>query len=106
MNNITEVKIRRTYNEGKLRALVSITLDNDLAIHDIKVIEGPERYFIAMPSRQEENGVFRDVVHPINARSRHELEDCILTEYYRYKEELLRQESAYSETQNSNKLGE
>ncbi|MDR2656036.1 MAG: septation regulator SpoVG [Oscillospiraceae bacterium] len=98
--DITEVKIRRTYNEGKLRALVSITLDNDLAIHDIKVIEGPERYFIAMPSRQEENGVFRDVVHPINVKARRDLEDRILGEYYRYKEELIKQENLYSELKN------
>lgn len=86
--NITEIKIRKTYNEGRLRALVSVTIDHDLAVHDIKVIEGPERFFIAMPSRREDNGVFRDVVHPISAKARHEMESLILEEYERYKAEL------------------
>ena len=58
--NITDIRIRRLLTEGRLRAVVSITLDNELAVHDIKVIEGPERLFVAMPSRREENGTFRD----------------------------------------------
>lgn len=86
--NITEIKIRKTYNEGRLRALVSVTIDFDLAVHDIKVIEGPERFFVAMPSRREENGVFRDVVHPISAKARQEMESRILQEYERYKAEV------------------
>jgi len=84
--NITEIKIRRTYDEGRLRALVSITIDNDLAVHDIKVIEGPERFFIAMPSRHEESGVFRDVVHPITSRARQEMESKILAAYEQFIE--------------------
>lgn len=83
--NITEIKIRKVYNEGRLRALVSVTIDYDLAVHDIKVIEGPERFFVAMPSRREENGVFRDVVHPITAKARQEMESQILREYEIYK---------------------
>ncbi len=82
---ITEVKIRKTYSGGRLRALVSITIDHELAIHDIKVIEGSQRLFVAMPSRKEENG-FRDIVHPINPETRVKLEELILSVYREYIE--------------------
>ena len=78
---ISDVKIRKLYTEGKLKALVSITIDDSLAIHDIKVIEGAERLFIAMPSRREKDGTFRDVVHPISAQARGELERLVLEAY-------------------------
>ena len=55
MMNITDIRIRRTYQDARLRAVVSVTIDNDLAIHDIKVIEGPQRLFVAMPSRRDEH---------------------------------------------------
>lgn len=84
--NITDIRIRKLMNEGRLRAVVSITLDNMIAIHDIKVIEGPNRLFVAMPSRREENGTFRDVVHPISASGRNYLEEAILEAYHREKE--------------------
>lgn len=64
--NITDIKIRKLLNEGRLRAIVSVTLDDEIAIHDIKVVQGPERLFVAMPSRREENGTFRDIAHPIS----------------------------------------
>lgn len=57
--NITDIKIRKLLNDGRLRAVISITLDDELAVHDIKVVQGPERLFVAMPSRREENGTFR-----------------------------------------------
>ena len=79
--NITEIKIRRSMSSGRLRALVSIVLDNEIAIHDIKVIEGPERMFVAMPSRKESDGRFRDIVHPLNSEIRAYLEEKILAEY-------------------------
>lgn len=79
--NITDICIRRTYNEPRMKALVSVTVDNDLAVHDIKVIEGPERLFVAMPSRKDENGVFRDIVHPITQEARKKLENAILAAY-------------------------
>ena len=75
---ITDIKIRRTYQDTRLRALVSLTIDGELAVHDIKVIEGPERLFVAMPSRRDENGVFRDIAHPITTGARRQLEDAIL----------------------------
>lgn len=82
---ITETKIRsvNTTDEGRLKAIVSITIDNCLAIHDIKVIEGDDRLFVAMPSRKE-NGIFRDIVHPIDAKTRDMIEDAILESYTRY----------------------
>lgn len=82
--NITDIRIRRTYQDTRLRALVSVTVDHDLAVHDIKVIEGPERLFVAMPSRKDDNGVFRDIVHPITAEARAVIESKILTAYHDY----------------------
>ncbi|MFV0497737.1 MAG: septation regulator SpoVG [Candidatus Fimivivens sp.] len=79
---ITDIRIRRIYEESRLRALVSLTLGDDFAIHDIKVIDGPERLFVAMPSRRDEQGNFRDICHPITSEARRELEDKILKEYY------------------------
>ncbi|WP_312642294.1 septation regulator SpoVG [Hydrogenoanaerobacterium sp.] len=79
--NITDIRIRRTYQDTRLKALVSVTIDHDLAVHDIKVIEGPERLFVAMPSRKDDNGVFRDIAHPITPEARHQLENAILEAY-------------------------
>ena len=82
--NLTDIRIRRTYQDTRLKALVSVTVDNDLAVHDIKVIEGPERLFVAMPSRKDENGTFRDIAHPITPEARKQLEGAILEAYQRY----------------------
>lgn len=79
--NISDIRIRRTYQDSRLRALVSFTIGGDFAVHGIKVIEGPERLFVAMPSRREENGTFRDICHPITPQARKELEDAILSAY-------------------------
>ncbi len=79
--NITDIKIRRLLNEGRLRAVVSMTLDSEIAIHDIKIIEGQERLFVAMPSRKEENGTFRDIAHPISLEARAKIETTILNAY-------------------------
>ncbi len=78
---ITDLKIRKMMTEGRLRAIVSITLDQMVAIHDIKVVQGEERLFVAMPSRKDEAGVFRDVVHPISPEARQYLEGRILEAY-------------------------
>lgn len=83
--NITDIKVRRLMEEGRLRAVVSVTVDNELAIHDIKVIEGPERLFIAMPSRREPSGIFRDIAHPITPAARRQFEDAVLSAYRREK---------------------
>lgn len=78
---ITEVKFRRFINEGKLRAVVSLTFDGSFAVHDIKIVQGEERLFVAMPSRRDDNGVFRDIVHPIDSELRNEIEEEILSAY-------------------------
>lgn len=79
---ITGVEIRKLHKEGRMRALVSITLDNEFAVHDIKVIEGPERLFAAMPSRRDEDGAYRDIVHPIGHEARQKIEDAVLAAYH------------------------
>ena len=78
---ITDVKIRKIMSDGRLRAVVSVTIDDMLAVHDIKVVQGDERLFVAMPSRKDENGVFRDIVHPIAASSRKLFGETILEAY-------------------------
>lgn len=80
---ITDVKIRKIMSEGRLRAVVSLTIDDMLAVHDIKVVQGDERIFVAMPSRKDENGVFRDIVHPISPSARKLFEETILEAYER-----------------------
>ena len=80
---ITDVKIRKIMSEGRLRAVVSLTIDDMLAVHDIKVVQGDERIFVAMPSRKDENGVLRDIVHPISPSARKLFEETILEAYER-----------------------
>ncbi len=82
--DISDIKIRKTITEGRLRAIVSITLDETLAVHDIKIVQGDERLFVAMPSRKDENGVFRDIVHPISPLARRLVEEQILDAYSRH----------------------
>ncbi len=81
---VTDIKIRRIVTEGRLRAVVSITIDSMLAVHDIKIVQGDERLFVAMPSRKDENGIFRDIVHPISVSSRNAIESEILDAYNRH----------------------
>ncbi len=84
---ITDIRIRKLVYEGKLRAIVSITVDNTFAIHDIKIIQGANRLFAAMPSRRDENGVYRDIVHPITGEGRKAFEKAVLDAYYRALED-------------------
>ncbi len=93
---ITDVKIRKLVTEGRLRAVVSITIDNMLAVHDIKVVQGDEKLFAAMPSRKDENGVFRDIVHPISPSARTLFEESILDAY---EKQLLMHEAETSDTE-------
>lgn len=81
---ISDIKIRKTMHDGRLRAVVSITIDNAIAIHDIKLVQGDERMFVAMPSRREEGGAFRDIIHPISANVREKIEEQILSAYNDY----------------------
>ena len=75
---ITDIKIRKLFDEGPMKAVASVTFDSQLAVHDIKVIYARERYFIVMPSRQNPDGTYRDIVHPINAQFRATLEDAVI----------------------------
>lgn len=84
---ITDVRIRKVNAEGKMKAVVSVTFDNEFVVHDIKVIEGQEGLFIAMPSRKTPDGEFKDIAHPINSSTREKLQTSILDEYEKVKNE-------------------
>lgn len=79
--NITDVRVRKIDKEGKMKAVVSVTLDDEFVIHDIKVIEGEKGLFIAMPSRRSADGEFRDIAHPINTATRDHLQAVVLDAY-------------------------
>ena len=78
---ITDVRVRRVAKEGKLKAVVSITIDDEFVVHDIKVIEGEKGLFIAMPSKKAMNGEYRDIAHPINSETREKIQSTILGRY-------------------------
>lgn len=78
---ITDVRVRKVTKEGKMKAVVSITLDNEFVVHDIKVIEGEKGLFIAMPSRKAADGECRDIAHPINSETRERIQSIILEKY-------------------------
>ena len=78
---ITDVRIRKVEKEGKMKAVVSITIDEDFVVHDIKVIEGEKGLFIAMPSRKAADGEYRDIAHPINSDTRDRIQRLILERY-------------------------
>ena len=78
---ITDVRVRKVAKEGKMRAIVSVTLEDECVVHDIKVIEGEKGLFIAMPSRKASNGEYRDIAHPINSDTREQMQEIILQEY-------------------------
>ncbi|MDE5873836.1 MAG: septation regulator SpoVG [Lachnospiraceae bacterium] len=78
---ITDVRVRKVAKEGKMKAIVSITIDNEFVVHDIKVIEGEKGLFIAMPSRKASDGEYRDIAHPINSETREKIQSLILKAY-------------------------
>lgn len=84
---ITDVRIRKIASEGKMKAVVSITFDNEFVVHDIKVIEGQNGLFIAMPSRKTPDGEFKDIAHPINTDTREKIQSSILSAYQAVVEE-------------------
>ena len=79
---ITDVKVRKLFDEGPMRAIVSVTFDGQLAVHDIKVINAREKYFIVMPSRKNPDDTYRDIVHPINSQFRTALEKAVIDAFY------------------------
>lgn len=78
---ITKVHIRRTFTEGRLKAVVSVTLDDCIAIHELKIIQGNDRLFVSMPSRMDVNGDYRDIIHPIGTGVRRAFEQVVLKAY-------------------------
>lgn len=78
---ITDVKVRKLFNDGPMKAIVSVTFDAQLAVHDIKVINARDKFFIVMPSRKNPDETYRDIVHPINAQFRATLEDAVISAY-------------------------
>ena len=78
---ITDVRVRRITKEGKMKAVVSITIDDEFVVHDIKVIEGEKGLFIAMPSKKATDGEYRDIAHPINSGTRETIQQIILESY-------------------------
>ena len=84
---ITDVRIRKIAAEGKMKAIVSVTFDNEFVVHDIKVIEGQNGLFIAMPSRKTPDGEFKDISHPINTDTREKIQTSILKAYEEAMEE-------------------
>ena len=79
--NITDVRIRKVSDEGKMKAVVSITFDDEFVVHDIKIIDGQNGLFIAMPSRKMGEGDFRDIAHPLVSETRNKIRDAIFEEY-------------------------
>ena len=78
---ITDIRIRSVEKEGKMKAVVSITIDDEFVVHDIKIVEGEKGMFIAMPSRKASDGEYRDIAHPINTATRERLQSMILDKY-------------------------
>ena len=78
---ITDVKVRKLFNEGPMKAIVSVTFDAQLAVHDIKVIHARDKFFIVMPSRKNPDDTYRDIVHPINSHFRTDLEEAVIAAY-------------------------
>ena len=92
----TDVRIRKVNDEGKMKAVVSITFDDEFVVHDIKIIEGQNGLFIAMPSRKMGEGDFRDIAHPLVSETRNKIRDAIFEEY----EKVLAQKAAEAEAEN------
>jgi len=78
---ITDIKVRKLFDEGPMKAIVSVTFDGQLAVHDIKVINARDKFFIVMPSRKNPDDTYRDIVHPINAQFRGMMEDAVIAAY-------------------------
>ena len=78
---ITDIKIRKVFDDGPMKAIVSVTFDGQLAVHDVKVINARDKYFIVMPSRKNPDDTYRDIVHPINSQFRNMLESSVIAAY-------------------------
>ena len=95
---ISDIKVRKLFEDGPMKAIVSVTFDGQLALHDIKVINVRDKYFIVMPSRKNPDGTYRDIVHPINADFRATLEESVLRAYDEEMARALSEEAIETET--------
>lgn len=95
--NITDVRIRKITDEGKMKAVVSITFDEEFVVHDIKIIDGQNGLFIAMPSRKMSEGDFKDIAHPLTSETRNRIKEAIFAEYEKVLAEKAAEASAVSE---------
>lgn len=84
---VTEVRLRRVNTEGRMRAIASVTFDGEFVVHDIRVIDGNNGLFVAMPSKRTPDGEFRDIAHPINSNTRAKIQEAVLAEYHRVDED-------------------
>lgn len=96
--DITDVRIRKISDEGKMKAVVSITFDDEFVVHDIKIIEGMNGLFVAMPSRKMGEGDFRDIAHPLSSETRNKIKEAIFAEYEKTLAEKEESESAAEES--------
>ena len=101
---ITDIKVRKLFDEGPMKAIVSVTFDGQLAVHDIKVINARDKFFIVMPSRKNPDNTYRDIVHPINAQFRGVLEEAVIDAYE--KELELAREAAETEASQTETITE
>ena len=95
---ITDVKIRKLFDDGPMKAIVSVTFDGQLAVHDIKVINARDKFFIVMPSRKNPDETYRDIVHPINSDFRATLEEMVISAYNEALEEAGAENEAFATT--------
>lgn len=93
---VTDVRLRRVQTDGRMRAIASITLDDEFVVHDIRVIDGNNGLFVAMPSKRTPDGEFRDIAHPINSETRNKIQSVVLAAYHAAGEE---KEEAKNESQ-------
>lgn len=91
---VTDVRLRRVNTEGRMRAIASITFDQEFVVHDIRVIDGNNGLFVAMPSKRTPDGEFRDIAHPINSNTRAKIQEAVLAEYHIEGEEEVKYEEA------------
>lgn len=94
---VTDVRLRRVNTDGRMRAIASITFDGEFVIHDIRVIDGNNGLFVAMPSKRTPDGEFRDIAHPINSTTRAKIQDAVLEEYKRVGEYEEKEDSSLEE---------
>ena len=103
---ITDIKVRKLFDDGPMKAIVSVTFDGQLAVHDIKVINARDKFFIVMPSRKNPDETFRDIVHPINAQFRGTLESAVIAAYNEEYEAAQKAKEEADKTEEASELTE